>query len=90
MQENLCNATAIFCNVLSLAMIDFTFQVCKVNGAAVHGNVKKRKMGQYVCSKVVKQNLLSMMHLNFKVTEKRCLKELIHWCGRDNGIIPVL
>lgn len=27
--------------VLCLAMIDCTFQVCKVHGAAVHGNVKK-------------------------------------------------
>lgn len=35
--------------VLCLAMIACTFQVCKVHGAAVHGNVKNRKTGQYVC-----------------------------------------
>lgn len=51
--------------VLCLAMIDCTFQVCKVHGAAVHGNVKKQKDGS-VC-------LLSMMHFNFNVTEKRCM-----------------
>lgn len=35
--------------VLCLAMIACTVQVCKVHGAAVHGNVKNRKTGQYVC-----------------------------------------
>lgn len=47
MQENLCNATAICCNC-SMFSHDCLY-IPAVHGAAVHGNVKNRKTGQYVC-----------------------------------------
>lgn len=65
MQENLCNATAICCNCSMFSHDCLYIPGMQSAWCCSTWKCKKQKDGS-VC-------LLSMMHFNFKVTEKRCM-----------------